>query len=287
MKHDCRLHANASRVDPTRTVTLRGRFEADFTRRFRAIVAEIRTEVDRKDGFGLKRNERFNFPTSQARVEAFMSWLRSRTDFHIFEGTLALPRSVAGQQVWMNTYVQTAYRQGMLEAVRGIRRAGGQVADSYSDGAFLRPVHADRAGQIFIRSYEELQGVTDVMAEQMRRVLSEGILDGRNPNVIARQLVDRVERIGITRARLIARTEVIAAHAEAKLNVFEDAQIEGVGLQSEWLTAGDDRVCDECEQAAREGPYDPRASHGIIPLHPNCRCTWIPLITSGKDIVLQ
>jgi hypothetical protein len=42
------------------------------------------------------------------------------------------------------------------------------------------------------------------------------------------------------------------------------------------LTAGDDRVCEDCEDIAAEGPYDLDTAKGLIPAHPNCRCAFIP-----------
>lgn len=281
------FHIHANRIDPTKTTMLRKRFEADFTRRFRALIKDIRQTVSTEDGFGLKTARRFDFPTNQAKVSGFMSWLQGREDFHLFEGTLSRPRAVAAQRQWMNTYIDTAYRRGIRESITELRSAGGQVSDSYVQSGFLRPVHADRAGIIFTRSYDELRGITSAMDGQISRVLSEGIMNGKNPLAIARDIVNRVEKIGITRARLLARTEVIAAHAEAKLNTYTDAGLTVVGLKSEWLTAGDEKVCDECDAASNKGPYAIESSHGLIPLHPNCRCTWIPVIPTGTEINLQ
>lgn len=289
-KHVCLHSHDALRIDPTRTGQLRKRFEFDFRRRFQLIAREILREVVDNGGFGptLKANRgRFDFPTDQGKVGAFTRWLKSRLDFHIYEGTFAMPRSVAAQQIWMNTYIQTAYRRGIQAAVADVRRGGGRATTEYVEGAFMRPLHADRAGIIFTRAYDGLDKITTDMSTQMGQVLSEGILDGRNPNVIARLLIDRVDKIGLTRARLLARTEVIAAHAEAKLNTYEEAKTEVVGLLSEWLTAGDDRVCEECDTASRDGPYDVGTAHGMIPLHPNCRCTWVPSSENWKEIDLR
>jgi hypothetical protein len=42
------------------------------------------------------------------------------------------------------------------------------------------------------------------------------------------------------------------------------------------LTAGDDRVCDVCDDIAAEGPYSLDEAQGLIPAHPNCRCVFVP-----------
>jgi len=42
------------------------------------------------------------------------------------------------------------------------------------------------------------------------------------------------------------------------------------------LTAGDDRVCQDCEDIAADGPYELDEARALIPAHPNCRCAFIP-----------
>ena len=42
------------------------------------------------------------------------------------------------------------------------------------------------------------------------------------------------------------------------------------------LTAGDDLVCQDCEDIAGDGPYDLDTAKGLIPAHPNCRCAFVP-----------
>lgn len=58
----------------------------------------------------------------------------------------------------------------------------------------------------------------------------------------------------------------------------EEGLIEKVfeGLEVEVLTAGDDRVCDECEGIAADGPYSIDEARSLIPAHPNCRCAFVP-----------
>jgi hypothetical protein len=80
---------------------------------------------------------------------------------------------------------------------------------------------------------------------------------------------------------MIARTEIINAHAEGQLDSFDMLGVEEVGVVAEWATAGDDRVCEEC--ASIEGElFTVDEARGMIPLHPNCRCAWIPAEKAAK-----
>ena len=165
-------------------------------------------------------------------------------------------------------------------------------------GRFLQPIHADRAGLIYTRTYSELKGVTDAMENQMSQVLSQGIIDGKGPLQIAREMNNRIEQAGgnlaivdeagtglraIDRARMIARTEVIRAHHVANINTYREAGLEGVSVQAEWSTAGDDRVCEKC--AELQGLiYSLDMIEGMIPLHPQCRCVALPYLDGTAQL---
>lgn len=41
-------------------------------------------------------------------------------------------------------------------------------------------------------------------------------------------------------------------------------------------TAGDFKVCQECEDYAEGAPYELSEVEGMLPLHPRCRCSWYP-----------
>jgi hypothetical protein len=61
----------------------------------------------------------------------------------------------------------------------------------------------------------------------------------------------------------------IHAHAEGQLDAFDRLGIKDLGIQAEWSTAGDERVCPLCQ--GYEGKIMPISeARGMIPLHPNC-----------------
>lgn len=257
------------KTDPTRTTSLRKAFVADLYKRFRKLKGMINEEIVKNDGFGLKVNQRFDFPRSDEKIAAFMSWLSEAQRQNVLNIMQGQSIASAASQSWMRVYIDTAYQRGIAQASANLRKGGARVSDEWVRSAFNRPVHADRLGLIYTRVFSELKGITDVMDQQISRVLAQGIAEGKNPRQIAREINNRVDKIGITRARTLARTEVISAHAEASLNTYEEAGIEGVEVEAEFSTAGDNRVCPECEKL--EGRiYTIQESRGVIPVHPNC-----------------
>ena len=275
------------RFDPTRTTVLRRRFEGDLARRFRRLKGRVNDVLVEDDTFGFRvQQERFEFVRPEQKVASFMDWLRSEQDRGILEIQPGASVERAARSSWMNIYIDTAYIRGLRQALGHIERQGAEVSERWIEQAFFRPIHADRVGLIYTRAYSQLKGITEAMDQQISRELAQGVAEGRHPRVIARRINNRIDHIGITRARLLARTEVISSHAEASLNAYEEAGIEGVEVEAEFSTAGDSRVCSEC--AALEGhTFTMSEARGIIPVHPNCRCAWLPVVEDARGVTLQ
>lgn len=290
--------------DPTRTVTLRREYVRAARKRFREVDRLIRITVgendalriDRTRGLGILQQlppgfkrppsvgpvREFEFTTAEQRVEAFMDWLGQAVDAEILEVIERDGRRVASRNAWQNTYVRSAYNRGLAQAESRLRRAG--VAFDLSAGitagigvTLRAPRHADALGILFTRNFEELRGITSFMSQQIARTLTAGLARGWGHIAIADAIRGQVSGIGINRAVLLARTEIINAHAEATLNRYQDFGIDEVEGMAEFATAGDNRVCSIC--ANLEGQHFTIAeARGLIPVHPNCRCSWLPVI---------
>lgn len=52
------------------------------------------------------------------------------------------------------------------------------------------------------------------------------------------------------------------------------------------LTAGDNDVCEVCEDIADNGPYTINRARNLIPAHPHCRCVFVPTGTNDAGIVI-
>lgn len=287
-----RMHANATfRTDPTRTTLLRQRFEADLVRRFERLKELITEVVETENGFGVQTNTlgvrvnagKFAFDRDQQKADAFMKWLRQQER----AGILEIKEGEAVSSVkrpWTNKYIQSAYQKGIANAGAKIRGAGATVEERWITSAFNRPVHADRVAQIYTRTYRDLDGITKEMDKRISQTLAIGLAEGRSPRDLARDLRREVDAIGITRARTLARTEIVAAHAEANLTAYQEAGVQGVDVEAEWSTAAD--PCPECEELqGRE--FTIEEARGLLPAHPNCRCAWTPKITNGTGIELR
>lgn len=286
------------KLDPTKTTNLRKQFSAEMYKRFRRLKGLVRKALIEQNALALNAEgttlgyRAFEFERSGNKVAAFMGWLDDMEQREIFEVKQGVPQTRAAEASWVSTYIKSAYHRGIQNAAQKIDQsippsaaAGlgitGDVSESLADTAFSRPVHADRVGLLYTRAYNELKGITDAMDQQISRTLAQGMAEGKNPREIARQINDRIDAIGITRARTLARTEIINAHSEGALNTYEEAHVEGVEVEAEFTTAGDARVCQEC-QSLEGNIYSIEEARGLIPVHPDCRCAWLPVVDTEQ-----
>jgi hypothetical protein len=151
------------------------------------------------------------------------------------------------------------------------------------------PFHADRVGALYTRVFDDLRTVTQFTNGTMRRELNEaltsglsrGIAEGKNPNRIARDMAGSLEAVieknGMQRVTLIARTEVIRAHHLANINEYELAAREtGLKIWADWILGAN--PCPICIDLEADAPYPLDVIRGLIPAHPRCVCTPSPRI---------
>ena len=104
--------------------------------------------------------------------------------------------------------------------------------------------------------------VKTARAEERRRVYPQVRPEERGPPIRS----TRVPPPGYER---VAKIEVGVPTIPERLRAYG---AEYLNVQ----TAGDDRVCIVCEEISEEGPYTLAEAQGLIPAHPNCRCTFVP-----------
>ena len=130
----------------------------------------------------------------------------------------------------------------------------------------------DEAARTWIaeRSLLLAKSINKTTMEAIRNELALGFEAGESMLQLSKRIEGYFTDKATIRAKMISRTETIAASSEGALHRYEK---EGVN-KSEFYPSPD--ACSECTPLA--GEYPTNESHGIIPVHPNCRCTWLPVI---------
>lgn len=117
---------------------------------------------------------------------------------------------------------------------------------------------------------------TPTATDKVKTALEYGVAAGKNPRVIAAEIA-RVSEIPLTRAKLIARTEVVGSYRDATTDAFKNSPVVNRWI---WKSAQDPRVCPVCW--AMDGQEFPDTES--LASHPACRCVQVPRTDTWEDL---
>lgn len=140
-----------------------------------------------------------------------------------------------------------------------------------------------------------VEGITDTTQKSLRNSLAAGLAEGETVPDLRKRVSGVFELASRYRAERIARTETIWAWNEGTLQGYKQS---GIIEKKQWLSTEDNRTCDFCPTmdgkivgidvyyfdkgdtlkvptGSLPFKFEP-ISHP--PLHPNCRCTIVPVI---------
>lgn len=301
--------------DPTRTTSLRNAFTREVRKRYKSLARTVRVAIVEMDCFGLQPSQyaelfppgrrSFAFTRTSDKVEAFMEWLRVQEERGILETRTIQRVGESIEAAWTNRFIYDSYKRGVMRARSEMRARGYEVPTVEQSGGLEAvmgaPFHVDTVGVLFTRAFSELRNITQAMDTVIGQVLSQGLVDGDNPRLVAQKLDALITGRGLgnlgmdisyisprtgklvtywrpsmVRAETMARTEMIRAHHMANFREYENWSVEGVQIMAEWSTAGDDRVCAECA-GLHGNVFSLQEIQHMIPRHPNCRCIALPV----------
>jgi hypothetical protein len=279
--------------DPTGTTSLRRSFRQEGERRIAVIRTLLRIVVVEQDMLGLQKSAstslkaHFKLFASQPlsddqKAQLFSTWFNN-----------AVYAQVIGDGKWIAENLVKAYKKGLVAAATDLKRD----PPMFDETSLVARVHAQQAKH-------ELEGIMDATVQQCSRMVYTALLGKVGPNVLYRWLLARVTAIALTRTNSWVNASVVATFNNAKLDYFKGQGLRRVGIDPESrgtphthdarlvhdrkkkplplpevvevLTAGDDDVCEQCEDISHDGPYDIDTARTLIPAHPNCRCAFIP-----------
>ncbi len=265
--------------DPTQTLALRTKFINKLCKSFSKIKTDLKKLIIDDNFLNAKEittNKKYTYELSAKRIDDFDKWLVTQIENNILYTTIRPELVPIGQNWWANTYIYSAYQKGIYQARANLNNIGARLPDLGSVVAEMnKPFHAERVALLYARAFNGMKGVTNAMRTQMNHVLATGMTDGKGPYQIAYDLVNRVDKIGITRARLIARTEIVYAHNRATLSEYESLEgIVGEEIKVQWWTALDERVRPQHRQWHGK-IYTIEEAQSMLGA-PNCRCGILP-----------
>lgn len=275
----CGHHHNA-RVggDTTHTQTIQAEYARRLRGHLRRLMVQIRDDVGERDVLGLAGDDRsvgglgtqqsdptrapsFEFGTAERKREMFGRWF----DDQLSAGVL----SEVGEGE--NRYARSAYERGIKNADTRIRSQGVDVGDGEVRLSMRMPTHQNRLRQLYTRNYELLEGIAEDMSDDIGDELARAFAEGVGPEEAARRISDRVDAVGLTRATTLARTEVMNAHHSGTIARYQEFGVDKVDI----LVSA---PCEMCQAIAADAPYALSNARGILPAHPNCICSYAPVV---------
>lgn len=189
--------------------------------------------------------------------------------------------------------LRQAIDEGRLGEILGI-----EIKESYKTGAAVGLEEAGLSAESFKPRPEDFEGIearvtvaTSVVAEGIKNAIRLEIAEGIKLGEGIDRIAARVEGVWgkavsynytafgkeITRtlsadawSTLVARSETLRALNDGRWAAFKANEVKLVNIQ---LTLGAEA---ECISLAEGGPYALADAQGLLPVHPNCRCTIVP-----------
>lgn len=174
--------------------------------------------------------------------------------------------------------------------IRQFYKIGSQLG--YQDiGGVLAYTQADRMALYNLTTYNFnlVTNVNTELREGIREVIFNAVAAGDGYQVTMRNLMELPltpinGNISVrTRAEMIARTEHARALNTGTLQAYANYGIREVDV----ITVGDSLVCDDCLDAEANNPHSLQEAQSLLPMHPNCRCSFGAVVESAGDMPLN
>lgn len=263
--------------DPTGTVKQRATFRREGQRRLQTLSRLTRFAIVEQDMLGLKAMSfggaaifRPASTMSNAdKLRMFVDWLKG-----------AMQTIMIGDGQWLHSHLRQAYESGQRAAVE---RWTKQQPSTQMDHSFQT------------QAAHEMEGIIAATVQQASRSVALSVRQHAKPRVAYNLLSRIMRKIASNRINLLCNYFVVLLHNRGRLDEFEAAGITKLKTIPETLpaarvrhdhcqfkdldlvnvlTAGDDLVCQDCEDYADSGPYD--IDEIELPIHENCRCAIVP-----------
>ncbi len=274
-----------NKSDPSKTSLIRRKFVTDVNSRYRSVSSNLRIASTNIPILG-KTN---NFTVIQERLDWVQTFLNEQFNVTLLAGD------------WYKKYIEDAYTKGIR---RGIRYTKGKelfwLDSSSAQGlevSFIRQVsNLYTLKTLKQKTLSDLTTITQAVSGRILSDLSIALIKGESEKQIYSLIQNTLQKIGVQRSRTVARSEVVRAQSYGLLDAFQGFGVTKVKVAAEthktvtsnanveYISSNDRKVCPLCQ------PFDGKImtvqeAYGLIPVHPNCRCSFIGTsIKRSKDV---
>lgn len=300
------ITVNAS--DPTETEQDREAFRNEVEDRWADVEAKV-------ESYFHDENESIDY--SRLRLN-FIDYFEDAVRQNVLESTSN--SNIRRGQHWTATYIRTAYQQGLTLARGDLNTVGFGSYQIKRATKNRRAEHEQQRVKQFEAAYATFREHVSRVVDTVSQTLREHIDQRSSSTEIVEDILDDVNSV-VQSGRAHANSVVVGTVNEALLTTFEIIGVDAVGVVPEsvgsantvngvqfrynapdisdidsddprspdevtWVTAGDSKVCQACQalegttleidKVRKEEQFQP-------PIHPNCRCRLVPLMSDGGE----
>jgi hypothetical protein len=300
--------AGAVKLDPTGTGRIRTKFKGTMRIRWQRVRVQVRDTL-------IKQNllqQGFGGPpviASAQKIQSFQLFLDNMLDLVVsgHDGSVMRPYIVQGYASGAQ-YAQGIIGKSIVSSVAGHREdALFQLATVELQGiisavsqqatrAVSEGLLANQRSSEIVRAVQNVidkVGIsrTNAMIELLVvRAHAEATLDifaAANIKTVGLQAeAKKVAKVGDAKfgaGSRLSRLFPPSASTIGRIIAQEVGLSAALGGEVDVVTAGDFKVCQQCEDIADDGPYALDDARSLIPAHPSCRCVFVPTDDSSDD----
>jgi hypothetical protein len=266
--------------DPTKTTKLRQAFRGEAQRKIRTLLTATQNMLVEQNALGNLHHPmmliaffRQQLPSAAGtQLDIFTRW---------FNG--AIYSTVVQEGRWLAEHARRGYAHGLQRAEQQWTKTPMLAAP---DDVYLK----------FYRN--EIEGIADATVQQTTRAISTGLLNREGGRKLYRRVVAVTMKTLEPRLYALGHQIIVQMHNQGILTQLKAAGHTHVSVIPEMLprkivpkrdhahirdqelvnilTAGDDEVCEDCQDFADDGPHEIEEVENTLPLHVNCRCEYVP-----------
>lgn len=252
---------NAERIDPTRTVTLRRKFNSYHGSAWRRIAMRAKAIA----------SEAERFDAASDRIAYFNRRLRQLIDDE-------MRQAENDYRYGVEALLIAAYLRGLRAADADAERAGYATTGEAQDVIHDRD-HREELAALLLILLADFRGMVENAVSRLQSVYAQAIRRSEDGAAVVADIARKVASVNVPG---FVSTAVVGVFAGAMLARFQQLGVQRVGVDAEmhWETAGDGRVCSRClEFSTRDNGFGPgiytiQQARGLIPVHRLCRCRW-------------
>jgi hypothetical protein len=310
--HDAKRPAFSPKGDPTKTTDIRLRYASVVTYRWNRLRAQLRDAIVTQDMLGLDGNKQTALSISMrglpvdSKIRAFQGWLDHTLQRVTLENDTtyldpmvaqAYARAVARG---MKLTKSKAAPPGMADAISALQQLTMTEMQGINEAVSQRIVRQATYALMQNSSPKDLFLEASDAINAIGMTRSRALVETMVAKAHSTGTLDQFAAAGVKTVGLIPESKPIRRDSQFKVDapagtgpgsrISREVQpsastigriaraqqaVEALG-EVDIVTAGDEDVCQECQDLEDEGPYSIDEARSLIPAHPWCRCAFVP-----------